>query len=183
MNANWGNFGNVLDEYKGMETEDIKAKIKEKTLPFAPFMMQIQGDFNFSTLIRNANAFGAREAFYFGRKKFDSRGAVGTVHYTDVNYIRSMEEIVALRSRYPHFVAIEIVPGVSHAMHEHVWQPGSLLFFGEEGQGLAPEILEMCDQCVHIVQRGSVRSLNVGTASGIALRECMLKLSECDGES
>jgi len=175
--GNLGNFGNVLDEFKGMPVEEIKSKIQERTLPFAPIMMQIKGDFNFSTLVRNSNAFGAREAFYFGpRKKYDRRGTTGCHHYTDVNYLSSLDQIWALRERYPHFVAMDIIPGVSVPLHEHVWQPGTLLFFGEEQQGLLPEILDMCDKIVHIPQRGSVRSINVGTASGIALHSISMAL-------
>lgn len=177
MNANTGNFGNVRDEFKGISVEEIKKKVQAKTLPFAPLMMQIKGDFNFSTLVRNSNAFGAQEAFYFGpRKKWDRRGAVGTHHYTDVNYISTIEDIKALRAKYPHFIAMDIIPGVSVAMQDHVWEPGTLLFFGEEQQGLSQEILDMCDKVVHIPQRGSIRSINVGTASGIALHSISMAL-------
>ena len=177
MNANTGNFGNVLDGFKGMSVEEIKKKVQEKTLPFAPIMMQIKGDFNFSTLVRNSNAFGAQEAFYFGpRKKYDRRGTTGCHHYTDVNYISTIEGIQALRAKYRHFVAMEIIPGISIPLCEHVWEPGSLLFFGEEQQGLSQEILDMCDKVVHIPQRGSVRSINVGTASGIALHSISMAL-------
>lgn len=175
---NYNNSGNVLDEYKELSLEEIKEKVKNNSLPFAPLMMQIKGDFNFSTLVRNANAFGAREVFYYGpRRKWDRRGAVGTYAYTDVHWLQSLEDIKELRAQYPHFVAMDIIPGVSTSLNEHVWEPGTLLFFGEETQGLQPEILDMCDKIVHISQRGSVRSVNVGTASGIAMHSIMEQLS------
>lgn len=43
--------------------------------------------------------------------------------------------------------------------------------FGNEGQGIAPELLAMADQCVHIPQDERVESLNVGVAAGICLFE------------
>jgi len=176
---NNGNFGNVVDQYKGMTTEEIKNEIQKLTLPFAPIMMQIHGDFNFSTLIRNGNAFGAQEIFYYGpRKKFDKRGAIGSYHYSDVIYLSSINQIIDLRSKYSHFIAMDIIPGVSTPLKEHKWEPNSLLFFGEEQQGLQPEILEICDKVVHIEQRGSVRSVNVGTASGIAMHSISMELSK-----
>lgn len=173
------NFGNVADRFKGMEVEEVGKILKNESLPFAPLMMQIKGDFNFSTLVRNANAFKAREVFYYGpRRKWDRRGAVGTYHYTDVKWLQSTATIKELRNRYPHFVAMDIIPGVSTSLHEHVWEPGTLLFFGEEQQGLQPEILDMCDKVVHIPQGGSVRSINVGTASGIAMHSIMSSLKK-----
>jgi tRNA G18 (ribose-2'-O)-methylase SpoU len=50
--------------------------------------------------------------------------------------------------------------------------------FGEEGTGLSKETMELCDIVVHITQYGSVRSLNVGTASGIAMYDFINKLNK-----
>jgi tRNA G18 (ribose-2'-O)-methylase SpoU len=136
-------------------------------------MMQIQGDFNFGTVVRNANAFGAREAFYYGpRKKWDRRSAVGTYHYTKVSWIPESEglgSILELKETYPTFVGVDILPGISSCMEEYAWKPGTLMIFGEERRGLSPEMLDICDDVIHITQRGSVRSINVGTAAGIAM--------------
>ena len=45
------------------------------------------GDFNISTLIRNANAFNIEKVYYLGKKKIDRRGSVGTHHYVSINYL------------------------------------------------------------------------------------------------
>ena len=73
---------------------------------------------------------------------------------------------------------MDIIPGVSRPMSDYVWQPGSLLFFGEETLGLSQEVLDICDEVLHIHQRGSVRSINVGTASGIAMHSIMTSLGK-----
>ena len=171
------NYGNVVDRFKGLPVEKIKAQLKKESLPYAACMMQIKGDFNFATMVRNANAFKAREVFYYGpRKRWDRRGAVGTYHYTHVEWLQTLEAIEQLRDRYPHFIAMDIIPGVSTAIQKHVWKPGTLIFFGEEQQGLQKEILDMCDKVVHIPQGGSVPSVNVGTASGITMHSIMTTL-------
>ena len=52
------------------------------------------------------------------------------------------------------------------------------MIFGEEGLGLTKEILELADYVVSIKQYGSVRSMNVGTTSGIAMYDYTSKLNE-----
>lgn len=170
---------NVIDEYKNLSVSEIKEKVQEKTLPYAVMMTQIKGDFNFGTVVRNANAFGAKCAYYFGpRKKYDKRGAVGTYHYSNVEFLKNdLNNLKALKSIYPHFVAIDIVPGCSTTIFEYNWKPKTLLLFGEETNGLNQEILDLCEACLHIPQRGSVRSINVGSASAVAMSHIMMALS------
>jgi tRNA G18 (ribose-2'-O)-methylase SpoU len=45
----------------------------------------------------------------------------------------------------------------------------TVMVFGQEKNGIPHELLNLCDDVVYIPQYGSVRSLNVGTASGIAM--------------
>ena len=45
------------------------------------------------------------------------------------------------------------------------------LVIGNEGRGLAPEIVALCDDCVSIPQVGRVNSLNAAVAAGILLYE------------
>jgi tRNA (guanosine-2'-O-)-methyltransferase len=50
------------------------------------------------------------------------------------------------------------------------------MLFGEEGRGLSQEAIESADDIVYIPQLGSVRSLNLGTASGIAMYDYCSKM-------
>ncbi len=54
--------------------------------------------------------------------------------------------------------------------------PKTLICLGQESIGLPKEIIAKCDQLVHIPQYGSVRSLNVATAAGIAMYDYVRKL-------
>jgi tRNA G18 (ribose-2'-O)-methylase SpoU len=53
------------------------------------------------------------------------------------------------------------------------------MIFGQEQIGIPKKLLDLCDELVYIKQYGSVRSLNVGTASGIAMYDYCSKV--CNG--
>jgi tRNA G18 (ribose-2'-O)-methylase SpoU len=169
---------NVIDEYKGLSVDEIKNKLTNSAFPYAVCMENWTGNINFATGIRNANAFNAKEIFYVGAKRFDKRGAVGTINYKDVRFLSSLEELKALKSSY-RFIGIDNVPG-SVAITGYKWFKDNelppLLIFGEEACGLTEEIKSHCEDIVFIPQFGSVRSLNVGTASGIIFHSVVSEL-------
>lgn len=167
---------NVADHFKDKSTEEINDVLRQTANPFSVLMEHWQGDFNISTMIRNANAFNARKVFYLGRKKFDRRGTVGTHHYVDLSFLRTHDELKALKDKFT-FVCFDNVEG-SVPLDQFVWPQNPLIIFGEEGAGITKETLAMADHTVAITQFGSVRSLNVGTASGIAMFDFMRKYNE-----
>ena len=168
---------NVIDKFSSWTEEMINSDLRATAFPFAACMEQIDGDFNIGTVIRNANAFNAKQVFYYGpRKKIDRRGAVGTYKYVDLNYLSSLEEVLNLKKDYT-IIGVDCIPG-SVSMETFEWPENTLMFFGEEGRGLSEEVCGICDKIVHITQYGSVRSLNVGTASGIAMFDFVRKFNK-----
>jgi len=165
---------NVTDEYKSRSVEEIKKDLRSKAHPFAVLMEHWKGDFNISTMIRNANAFNASQVFYIGRKRFDRRGTVGTHHYVDLNYLNDFEELMKLKEKYV-FVGLDNNLDCCVPMETFEWPDNALMIFGEEGEGISPLLLKECAYCVNIPQYGSVRSLNVGTSSGIAMYDWIQK--------
>ncbi len=163
---------NVVNKYKNWSTESIKKDLQRNSNSFAVCMEHWQGDFNISTLIRNANAFGAREVFYMGKKRFDRRGTVGSHHYIRFTHLkRYISELIDLKNDYT-IIAIENNVSKTHKLGKFDWlslEKPPLMLFGEEGVGLTKETLELADYCIEIPQYGSVRSLNVGTSSGIVM--------------
>jgi len=160
---------NVVDQYKGLTNEEIKKKNQENSLPVSILMMNIIGDFNFATIIRNANAIGARHIYYFGNKKFDRRGCVGAYHYIDITHLKSIGDLWNLKNKYS-FVALEQTKS-SIDLASFKWNTNKtpLILVGEEGCGLDQDIVDMCEVAIEIKQRGSVRSLNAATAASIAM--------------
>jgi len=179
---------NVVDRYKNWPTESIKRDLQRTANPFAVCMEHWQGDFNISTLIRNANAFNAKKVYYLGKKKYDRRGTVGTHHYVDLVFLDGgVSELVDLKKTYT-IVAIDNNVPDTHKLDKFDWlslKKPPLMVFGEEGVGLTPEVLKIVDYSVEIPQYGSVRSLNVGTSSGILMYSFVqsLKNSKAAGVS
>ena len=170
---------NVIDKYKNdrlirWTTELVKKDLQQSSFPIAVLMENFAGDFNIGTVIRNANAFNAKEVFYLGRKRYDRRGTVGTHNYTDITHLSSIEKLSELKERYT-LVGLENSVDGAIAMDKFEWPSNPLLIIGEEGIGITPETLSLCDSCVYISQYGSVRSLNAGVASGIALNDFVTK--------
>ena len=107
QNSQWNSWQyNVVDEFKGKTKEEIKESLDLTKHPFAVLMEHWKGDFNIGTLIRNSNAFNAREVFYVGQKKYDRRGAVGTHDYIDLKHIDTFDDLWKLKESYT-FVCLD----------------------------------------------------------------------------
>lgn len=166
---------NVIDKYKGLPDEEIRADLQRTAFPFAVCFEGWIGDFNKGTGIRNANAFNAKEVFYVGDKKWDRRSAVGVHNYTPVTFLPTIDDFIKLREKYT-IIGIDNIPG-SVPLSSYQWKPNSLMVFGEEGAGLTPAMQALCQDIVYIEQFGSVRSLNCGTASGIIMYDFVRKIN------
>lgn len=166
---------NVLDKYKEWTIDLVREDIAKHRFPYATAMCHLEGDFNFSTVVRNSNAFGANEIFYVGGKKhWDTRGDVGARHYSAVQFFRTVEEFKALKDRYI-FIGLENNIERSVDIKTFKWPKNSLMIIGEERSGIIPELISMCDYLVHINMYGSVRSINAGCASAIAMNDYLNK--------
>lgn len=167
---------NVADHFKDKTIEEIKSSLKSTAHPFAVCMEHLIGDFNLGTVIRNANAFNAKEVFYLGDKKWDRRSAVGVHNYTEVQWLPTVEDFVKLKDKYV-IVGIDNVPG-SRSIRYYRWPENTLMVFGEEGVGLTPAMQDLCEDIVEIPMYGSVRSLNCGVASGIVMYDYVEKWND-----
>jgi tRNA G18 (ribose-2'-O)-methylase SpoU len=168
---------NVTNFYKYWEVDAIRADLDSKRHNFSVLCANIQGDFNIGTVIRNANAFLAREVIIYGRKKFDPRGTVGTRHYTNFKHVSEANNLSSLKQDNVYIVGVDNIDGAEAIDDIEIPTDKHVIFaFGEENSGLTPEMLAICDAIVYIKQFGSVRSLNVGTASGIIMYEYCRRL-------
>jgi len=160
---------NVADHFKSKTVDEIRNSLKETAFPYAVCFEHVIGDFNMGTAVRNANAFNAKEIFYIGQKKWDRRSAVGVHNYTEVKWLPTLEDFIKLKEKYV-IVGIDCVPGAI-SLSSYSFKKNTLFVFGEEGVGLTPIMQCLCEDIVFIPQFGSVRSINVGTASGIIMHE------------
>jgi len=165
---------NVLDSLKEYSIPDIANYCASNSIDASVGMVNINGDFNLSTMVRNANFFGFRDVHYVGKKKWDKRGSVGTHHYTPM-FHHADEYSFILQCSNRILIGIENnIPEYSYKTFNlfdyelnNVFDP--IFIFGEESKGLSNTILDRCDIILTIPNYGSVRSLNVGTTSGIVM--------------
>lgn len=165
---------NVADHFKGLPDEDIINALKLTANPFAVLFENFTSDFNIATAIRNANGFNAEAIYYIGYKRLDRRGAVGAYKYSKVNFLETVDELEELKNKY-NFVGVDNVPGATDIIN-YSYPTKPLLVFGEEGAGITPAVQKMCTAMVKIPMYGSVRSFNVGTASGIVMYDFISKM-------
>jgi tRNA G18 (ribose-2'-O)-methylase SpoU len=167
---------NVIDSLKDLAIPDIAKYCQDKSIPASVAMINIGGDFNLSTMVRNANFFGFRSVHYVGKKKWDKRGSVGTHHYTPMYHHKTEEDfiqshslsgrtLIAVENNIPQYKDITFDPFSFD--FSNVDDP--IFIFGEENSGLSEQILMSCNYILTIPTYGSVRSLNVGTTSGIIM--------------
>lgn len=167
---------NITDFYKYWEHDAIVADLDSKRNEFVVVVERINGDFNFGTIVRNNNCFLGERVIRCGIKRWDKRSAVGTNHYERIEYSESLVTTITDYSRRGYrIVAVDNIDGAV-AIDDYKWVPKTVMIFGEEGRGLSSEALALADDIVYIKQYGSVRSLNVGTASGIIMYDYCSKV-------
>jgi tRNA G18 (ribose-2'-O)-methylase SpoU len=162
---------NVVDEFVDLSNDEIRNELRGRCNNFSVMMAHVVGDFNIGTVVRSLNFLGGREFFYYGKKRFDRRSCVGVHNYTDVNFLDCIEGIVELKKKYS-LVGLENNVGRGCLdLRNFDWklEKDPCIVVGEECRGLDDEILDLCDVLVEIKNFGSVRSLNVGVAAGIAM--------------
>lgn len=167
---------NVHDDMKELSVEEIQAIVQEQSLPATVAMHNVSGNLNLGSIIRTANFLGFEEVLYYGRRKWDKRGAVGTYHYTKLTYFDSEEAFLnTLSEREYNLVALENNLSYTSSIEKFTWPKNPCIIVGEEESGLTEEVLCNAYACVEIPGRGSVRSLNVSVAASIAMYDFVTK--------
>jgi tRNA G18 (ribose-2'-O)-methylase SpoU len=164
-----GDRRNVVDRYRYWRHEAIVADLDRRRHDFHVAIENWQHDLNIGTVVRNANAFLAREVHIVGRRRWNRRGAMVTDRYQHVRHHDTIAELVA----WAHadgllIVGIDNLPG-SRPLEAEPLPRRCVLLFGQEGPGLSGTARAACDRLYSIAQYGSTRSINAGVASGIAM--------------
>ena len=175
---------NIIDHYHYWKHEAILADLDTRANNFSVLCSNLYNDFNIATCIRNSNAFLAKKVVVYGSKQYDRRGTVGTHHYVRMLHAGSFEGLAttldALRHEVGqdlHLVAVDNIPG-ARRLDSYAWPKDKhvVMIFGQEQVGVPQELLDIAHDTVYIAQYGSVRSLNVGTASGIVMYDYCAKV-------
>lgn len=168
---------NVVDFYKYWKEDAIKADLRTKHHNFSVLISNQFKDFNIGTVIRNANAFCATKVIIYGSRQYDKRGTVGAHLYTDLQHVKFTDDLEEVLPKERLIVGLDNIEGAL-PIESFQWPKDKhvVIVLGEEAVGMTQDMIDICDQIVYIKQYGSVRSLNVGTASGIAMYDYCRKV-------
>jgi TrmH family RNA methyltransferase len=134
----------------------------------------IQDPGNLGTIIRSAEAFGAR-AVLLGEKTVSHfnpkavRGSAGSLLRQPLIRVKLGESITALKQQ-----GVKVLATSSHKgkpLHEADFTGAAMIVVGNEGAGVPQEILSLADELVTIPHAPRVESLNAGIAASILLYE------------
>lgn len=164
-----GDTRNVVDRYRYWRHEAIVADLDQRRHDFHVAIENWQHDLNIGTVIRNANAFLAREVHIVGKRRFNRRGAMVTDRYQHLRFHPTIEEFLGWAAADGlAVVGIDNLPG-SVPLETATLPRRCVFLFGQEGPGLSDGAREQLDLVCSIAQYGSTRSINAGVASGITM--------------
>ena len=170
-----GDTRNVVDKYRYWKMEAIVADLDTRRHSFHVAIENWQHDLNIGSIVRNANAFLAKEVHIIGNRRWNRRGAMVTDRYQHIRHHETVEEFIKwAKSENLPIIAIDNVPGCQKI--EQYKLPESCVFlFGQEGPGLSEEAIKASDVVLEITQFGSTRSINASAAAAITMHSWVMQ--------
>jgi tRNA G18 (ribose-2'-O)-methylase SpoU len=164
-----GDRRNVVDAYRYWRHEAIVDDLDTRRHDFHVAVENWGHDFNIDSVIRTANAMGARAFHIVGKRRWNRRGAMVTDRYQHEHHHRDAPALATwAHAEGLVLVGIDNLPG-SLPLETHDLPRACVLVFGQEGPGLSGAMRAQCDVVLHIEQFGSTRSINAGAAAAIAM--------------
>ncbi|HEX3540627.1 MAG TPA: TrmH family RNA methyltransferase [Acidimicrobiales bacterium] len=136
----------------------------------------VESPFNVGAIVRTAAAFRVDHLYLAARALSPAHAkagktAMGTERYLSwTRFERGPEAAAAARADGFVVVGVELAEGAV-PLHQVDVGPDICLAVGHEDHGLAPPTLAACDVVAFVPQLGRVGSLNVATATAIAIYE------------
>ncbi|WP_062055638.1 TrmH family RNA methyltransferase [Aquimarina longa] len=151
----------------------------KKQFPIILICDRVNSPANIGSIFRIADSFGIPQIYFCGKdstiitSKRMIRTSRATHEMIPYDLIEdSITVVQELKSNGYSIFALEITE-TSIPVSEHIFKPEEkiALIIGEENFGVAEEILALVDKSLHINMYGNNSSMNVATATGIALYE------------
>jgi tRNA (guanosine-2'-O-)-methyltransferase len=142
----------------------------------ALILEDVQNPFNVGAIVRTAAAMGVDHVWLVGATPALShpkvqKTALGTQRYLTWTTTEMFPDAVTeAKDRGYVVVGVELAEG-AHPLPELELPKDVALVVGHEDRGLSKVALALCDRIGYVPQLGKVASLNVGTATAIALYE------------
>jgi len=131
---------------------------------------------NVGAIVRTAAAFGVDRLWCAGASSTpDAAGArkvsLGTERYVPWSVSPTVDDALDEAHAAGFYIVGLELTDESVVLHERVWPDSVCLAVGHEDHGLSKTALSRCDAVAYLPQIGRVGSLNVATATALALYE------------
>ena len=124
---------------------------------------------NLGVLIRSAEAAGAEAVWIVGRDFYYRPSAKGTDWWIPVELIDTPAACIE-RARAEGYGIVAVQQGPdAQSLYDAQWPSRPLIVVGNEGDGLPPSLIAAADLQLQIPIYGEIDSLNVATASAVAM--------------
>ncbi len=164
-----GDGRNVLDEYRYLTVDAIRADLATKRSSLHVAIENWEHDLNIGSIVRTANAFNVAGVHIIGRRHWNRRGAMVTDAYLKVYHHGSVADFVAAMGPRQ-IIAVDNLDGAER-LSIATLPADCVLVFGNEGAGISPEMIAAAERLVYIEQQGSTRSINAAAAAAIVMYE------------
>jgi len=151
-------------------------------LPVSILLDNIRSTYNVGSFFRTADAAGAGRLYLCGITAVPphrgiSKTALGAEDRVAWERAEASALVAGLRASGAEIAAVETT---LHAIDLFDWKPRFpvCVVFGNELDGIAPELASLCDTHIRIPMLGMKHSLNVATAGGVVIYELLRKYRE-----
>lgn len=136
----------------------------------------IRSAYNVGSVFRTCDSAGVDKLLLTGWCAFPphpklDKTALGSLHHVEwEHHCRPECAVQFLKSQGIKIICFESTPEAT-PLFEHQYTSDSCLIFGNEENGISPEVLEAADVVIKIPQYGMKESLNVASAAAIGIYE------------
>ena len=164
-----GDTRNVVDKYRMWTVDAIRADLATTRAPLHIAIENLEHDLNIGSIVRTGNAFNVGAVHIVGRRRWNRRGAMVTDKYLDIIHHPSPEDMASWAADHGYeLIGIDNTDGCTE-LETSPLPTNCVLVFGQESNGISPELLAHCSQVREIPMWGSTRSMNVAAAAAIAM--------------
>ncbi len=163
-----------------MERKSVEEFRQSQKFPVIAVLENVRSAYNVGSVLRTADAFLLQAVYTTGYTPYPphkqiSKTALGADEtVSSKHFACAKEAIEELKQNGYSVYAIEQVKDSILLQDFEVSEDDKIAFlFGNEVTGVEQETILLCDDCIEIPQMGMKHSINIATAAGIVLWECV----------
>jgi tRNA (guanosine-2'-O-)-methyltransferase len=175
----------LAPQLTGERQERIRIAAENRTCNVVPVLENIYDRGNISAVLRSAEAMGFQCAHVIElneRFKNANRVSQGADKWLDVERWKSTRECTRELKRRGYEILATHLDSRARPIGEMDFSKPTALVFGNEADGISPEMIEECDQTIIIPMNGFVQSYNISVAAAISLYHAHLARGGVHGD-